>query len=408
MSGRIKTFGAKREFQLPEIGRLSIGEKQKNERGQEYPAALDYFRLYNADEKVAEAFRETYGEKPAKILVSFFQSDPEKVCNQRFEMRVGRRKFAEGDGQLFYYHDAKTRKQVTAEAFSEEERDVVMAMIQEEAEKAARAAGIKGRPEWVQRLTLRLWLPEVPFVGEFLFNTKGAASSIKNIVNAFDMVLGAAGTVQRVPFELSVKIHDSDSMATTRYPVVTLKPLLDGDSLRQVGELGEKLFDSMRDLRRGVLHLLNAEDIGEGAKRLEAGKGSPIVQSAPSNQEPPEPSEEMQRLADSDEAWQDVTEATEENASAFNDVETMNPDEMTPADGIKYLKANKGFEDVRTRWSRLLNLQRDPAVFRCFWLCLIQRTPDKQTLDSIVRENPQLHGYDWFKAGVQLQRKTTG
>lgn len=407
MGGRIKKFGQQtREMRLPEIGRLSIGIKVPTNNGGERPSSLDYFRLRNADPKVEEAFKEVYGDKPDRLLVSFFQSDAEKVCNQRYEIRVGRRKFAWGDGVNFVFWDSASKKMVQAEARSDEETVQVMNRIQELAKQAAKAKGV-GASDWSQRLTMRLWLPEVPFVGEFLFDTKGEASSIKNLVTSFDTVIAAAGTVQRVPFELTVKMHDSDSMQTTRYPVVDLKPMLDGTSLRAVKEMGEDLFSDLRDFSRGALHLLSNDDISESAKRLRLneGSGSPIVQDMPTKIEPPEPRAELTQLAESEEAWEI---GMQEEPASFNDAAMKNPEELSIAESIRYLKMATSTKDLRDRWSKILDKQGNPSLAKAFWVRLVDLAGTKEELDAIVKGNKPLHGFDWFVSAVTQRRSVTG
>ena len=80
------------------------------------------------------------------------------------------------------------------------------------------------KQEWKITLTLVFILPLARGVmGCWQFQTKGSASTIPQVRDAFDAMLETNGKVAGVIFDLSVKMHVSQKPnEKSRYPVVTL------------------------------------------------------------------------------------------------------------------------------------------------------------------------------------------
>ena len=198
-------------LELPEIGRLHIGMKQKSQSGKEYPVSVDYFIPSG---KYAELFNKAMGEKPQTISIVFPDDDPEKVCNERYEYRDNAGALvARGDGKIFEVWDGKKYAPYSIEQYPD-----IMAQI------AAKNPTKRGAENWDITLTLRFVIPAVRnVVGVWQFTTKGKASSIKNIRNSFDGVQTMWGTVFGTVFDLSVQFAKSNKPGdNSRYPVVSL------------------------------------------------------------------------------------------------------------------------------------------------------------------------------------------
>jgi hypothetical protein len=73
-------------------------------------------------------------------------------------------------------------------------------------------------------LTLRFIVPAIRgVVGVWVLNTKGRASSVKNLRDSFDSVQAMRGTVTTSVFDLSVHFHKSNKPGqNSRYPVLEL------------------------------------------------------------------------------------------------------------------------------------------------------------------------------------------
>ena len=198
-------------LELPEIGRLHIGKKQKSSTGNEYPVSVDYFIPSG---KYAPMFTAALGDKPSTIQVVFPSDEPEKVCNERYEYRNDKGELvARGDGRTFEIWDGKKYAPYTIEKYPD-----IMAQI------AAKCPTKRGPDNWDVVLSLRVIIPAVRGVlGVWQFTTKGRASSIRNIRESFDGVQVVRGTVTNTVFDLSVQFAKSNKPGVnSRYPVVSL------------------------------------------------------------------------------------------------------------------------------------------------------------------------------------------
>lgn len=231
---------------LPEVGRISIGEKRLSKSGAEYPASLDYFK---ADGKYAAMFHSVVGEKPTTIKVAFVSDDLSQVCNERYECWERTRnskiergfKYGSGDGNTFEVWDDDSRKYVTKNA------------------DEVRAMGWK----WQTILTLRFACLDVKGVmGVWKFTTRASQSTIPQIVSSFDWVKEKAGTIIGLPFDLIVAKHTSKTPGEAKnYPVVTLVPNFTEDSIEAVRAFVESGGNPMK---MGVLKIDESK-----VKRLE-------------------------------------------------------------------------------------------------------------------------------------------
>lgn len=205
MKSRIIRPNIEKRSILPRIGFIKTGEK--SEKG--YPRSLDYFVCSSNYQRY---FDEVY-KKPSTIQIAFYDEDPAVSCDERYILidKDGKR-FAYGDGQNFKIWNGKNYQDISLV-------DYPNAM--ELAEK--RAQSKKG---WEVTLTMRFIIPAIPkILGHWELNTKGNASSIPNIRNAFDMVLENRGSVLGVMFDLNVQFAKSQKPNdASRYPVIQLVP----------------------------------------------------------------------------------------------------------------------------------------------------------------------------------------
>lgn len=208
MKGRIirpgETTG---DINFHESGRVHIG--QKSDKG--YPMSLDHFKPSG---KYAELFTKILGDKPTTLTILFTSDDAEKVCNERYEYRDNAGALvAYGDGEVFYVWNGKEYAPFLAKDYPD--------LMQRVADRYPSKKGVEG---WEATLRMQFLIPAlsgVMCVGGF--STKGKASSIKNIRDAFDAVLALRGTVRGTAFDLSVTMHKSNKPgASSKYPVVSM------------------------------------------------------------------------------------------------------------------------------------------------------------------------------------------
>lgn len=210
MGGRIKRNGEEKpRLPIPAIGSLHIGEKALSASGKEYPRSLDHFK---ASGKYATLFHDAYGEKPDTIQIVFPSNDASLCCNEYFELRDAQGKLvADGDGEEFRVWSAKEN---IYKMLSTADYPNLMDMVKN------RYVG----SDWKVTLKLSFIIPRVRGVmGVWTLTTKGSASSIPQVRDAFDQMIEMQGKVAGIIFDLSVKMHSSNKPGDrSKYPVLTL------------------------------------------------------------------------------------------------------------------------------------------------------------------------------------------
>jgi len=194
-------------LELPEIGRLHVG--MKSDKG--YPMSIDWFR---ATGKYAALFAKALGEKPSTIQIVFPSDDAEISCNERFVYRDDKGALvARGDGQVFEVWDGRGYVPYMVEQYPDIMRQIT-----------AKNPTKRGDDNWDVELTLRFIVPAIRgVVGVWVLNTKGRASSVKNLRDSFDSIQAMRGTVTTSVFDLSVHFHKSNKPnQNSRYPVLEL------------------------------------------------------------------------------------------------------------------------------------------------------------------------------------------
>lgn len=195
------------------------------------------------------------------LHVVFPSDDVSQCCFERYELRVGGKLYASGDGETFEVYDEKTRRNVIRTVSQDPHLGKT---LQNEARKFG------NNPAWSTVLTLRFLLPGLRSVmGVWSFSTKAEASSIPAIISAYDMVKEKAGTVVGIPFDLIVEMAKSQKPGqASKFPVVKLVANLGAEHLENVRELHQ-----LGMLQRTVITPQAIE--AAKAKELAAPQGEP-------------------------------------------------------------------------------------------------------------------------------------
>lgn len=218
MKARITNRPPQNRLALPIVGKIKCGKK--SESG--YPQSVDYFIPSG---KYEGLFREAYGDNPSTIRIVFPSDDASLCCTEFYEYRDDAGKLvATGDGETFKVWNGREYQE-----FSAEEHPTLMDGL---------ANKYKSKTGWQVTLTLNFIIPEVRGVmGCWQFRTKGAASSIPSIRDAYDAMLESNGKVAGVVFDLSVKFAKSQKPGqSSRYPVVSLTANESRENLERVME----------------------------------------------------------------------------------------------------------------------------------------------------------------------------
>lgn len=211
-------FGSKSG--LPEIGRLSIGADME---GRSFPGAIDYFRVKTKNRVVESQMFQKYGKEPKTLPIFFNTNSIENHCIERLELRDNAGKMlAYGDGENFMIWKA-ARKDYVATSISDRPDIVEKALefartgITNEAKRAA--------IDWKHTLDLRFCIKEVGAMGFWQLSTRAAKTTIPALRGLIDQCFEVFGLFAFLPFDLTVKMVESNTPGITRkYPVVDIVP----------------------------------------------------------------------------------------------------------------------------------------------------------------------------------------
>jgi hypothetical protein len=255
-------------------GKIKIGEIVESfgqdGRKRTNPRSLDYFICKSSYEgRFKKAIEEQIKrnlvdsnqspEKPHQILVSFSSRNPGEAIKCTYIARKGKYKWLEGDGKNFYVYDAE--RQLAGKILTSKE--IISLYGLNESIKLSKQINFDSH--------LSLYF-RIPFIGVgslFLFETKAVASSIPNIIESFTGAASAFDdeTFQKIPFHLSVKIQEGnrDSSRGKKFPVVTLTPLLDSETVAELvsGNMGDL------SLIKGLITPTKIEIMGSIEKKQE-------------------------------------------------------------------------------------------------------------------------------------------
>jgi hypothetical protein len=194
------------KISLPRIGMIKTGFKSPNG----YPQSVDYFIPTGVYQKY---FTDAYGPKPSIVQIVFISDDPRVSCNERYEYRdEAGALFAVGDGETFRVWSAQKQNYIT---LTTTERPNLLNEV------ASKCKSLKG---WEVTLTLKFICPRIKKIaGYWQYTTKGSASTIPQIREAFDYILETNGTASGVCFDLSVQFAKSNKPGSkSKYPVTSL------------------------------------------------------------------------------------------------------------------------------------------------------------------------------------------
>lgn len=221
-----KPVAAKRT--LPEVGRISIGEKGYTSDNRSFPKSTDYFVFRSKfDRKVTEL----YGDKPTSLPIFFYSDDFNEVCTERLEIRdKSGALYAWGDGENFEFWNGKAYEKTTLT----QRPKLIDGMV----ELLQRTAGSSAKYiKWAHVLTMRFCIKDVPVLGYWQFSTKAEATTIPNLRGGFDGSLAAFGFIRFLPFTLTIKkVKSNKPGVTDMYPIVDLIPMFSMETGLQVSK----------------------------------------------------------------------------------------------------------------------------------------------------------------------------
>lgn len=249
---------------LPEVGRISIGEKGYTADNRAFPKSTDYFVVRS---KFEHKVTSKYGDKPTELPIFFYSDDFNEVCTERLEIRdkTGAL-YAYGDGETFFVFQNGAYKQV-----NQTDRPNLMEACEQYLKQ--QAGSMAKYVKWAHVLTMRFCIKDIPALGYWQFSTKGVATSIPNLRDRFDGIMQAFGSVRFLPFSLTIKKVKSNKPGVTDvYPVVDLVPMFSMETGLQVSKyLAENPGVNPADI--ALMDLSKPLQIGSNGLLLNSGKG---------------------------------------------------------------------------------------------------------------------------------------
>lgn len=218
--------------------------KATSRKGNEYPMSTDFF-VPQGD--YATLFGEKYGEKPSQLTIMFYSDREVDCCDERWEIRTHEGKlYAYGDGETFYVYSKEHQNYSLCR--TKENDPQIMDKIATYLHKNL-TENQKKAVKWHQVLYLRFFIADFPVLGYWQFYTRAAKTSIPAIRETFDRIKESVGTVQGIPFLLTVTKHKSNRPdSTDQYPIVKLIPKLSVEETYQLIERNQKIGQSVGKL----------------------------------------------------------------------------------------------------------------------------------------------------------------
>lgn len=198
---------------VPRLGKIHLGVKVTNDKGIEYPKAVDYFVC--PPEVIA-----VYGVKPTTLDVVFPSDDTERIAPAYYKA-YGRSRglIAKGDGV--------TRRHLVR--VDEESGEITEDLARRDAKKVAwvegpclgRACPYYEKRECKEVMSLQFLLPRVPGLGVYQIDTS-SYNSIVDILSTIDLVRALVGRISGVPLQLTLEPREVTPEGQKKKTVHTL------------------------------------------------------------------------------------------------------------------------------------------------------------------------------------------
>ena len=175
---------------MPRLGKIHLGVKKVNDKGVEYPCAVDYFVCPPDVQAV-------FGEKPKELRILIPVEDEEKWASQYYRLYSRTRGLiCKGDGEkAMRLVDTKTGDLT----WKDDAKEVTMKDVICEGRKC---------PDYGKKckeiMNLQFLLPEVPGLGVWQIDT-GSINSILNINSGADFIRRLYGRISLIPLLLTVE-----------------------------------------------------------------------------------------------------------------------------------------------------------------------------------------------------------
>ncbi|MCL6600837.1 MAG: hypothetical protein K6T81_19195 [Alicyclobacillus macrosporangiidus] len=191
---------------VPRVGKIHLGIRTRNDKGKEYPKAVDYFVVKpdeSTSEAAAAAFHSVYGDKPQEITVAFPTNDPEQFFPQYLAAYQG----GGGKYKLFCKGDGETASRADGQG-----NRVQIPCLYKDCPIYQ-----QGKCKEIGRL--QFFLPDVPGIGVWQIDTSSYHTTA-NLNGSIQMIRAlTGGRIAMIPLTLRIvpKVVNPDGIAKTVY-----------------------------------------------------------------------------------------------------------------------------------------------------------------------------------------------
>jgi len=210
--------GLSERRRLPRLGKIHLGLKRKNDKGVEYPVAVDYFVCPPEVQAI-------FGDKPKELRILIPVENEEAWCSQYYRAYSRTRGLVcKGDGNI------ANRLMIGDQmAWKDEGGKVEMREVACEGKACTDYQGKKCK----EVMNLQFLLPEVPGMGIWQIDT-GSINSILNINDAAELLRALHGRIAMLPLLLTIEPRDIKVPDTGKKKTVFVMNLRTKETLAQM------------------------------------------------------------------------------------------------------------------------------------------------------------------------------
>lgn len=192
----IKGLSDPEKRRLPRVGKIHLGIKAKNDKGIEYPKAVDYFVFPEGYPQYQELV-DTFGEKPKELRIMIPLEDEERFASQYYRCYSKTRGLiCKGDGET-------AMRMVDTQTGALADRDSRAVEMRETSCQGRECPDYQSK-KCRELMNLQFLLPEITGLGVWQIDTS-SINSIRNINSAVSMLKAVYGRVSMMPLILAME-----------------------------------------------------------------------------------------------------------------------------------------------------------------------------------------------------------
>lgn len=206
------------------IGKVKVG-KLVEKGNKTFPVSLGHFRATSNVAQYEQMFNNLYQES-SLLPIMFGENDDEFNINHVYEIR-------DSTGRVYSYGNGEDYFVSVKEGFKMFEKSCILSKygtIEAFLNKSTSYLSTsRYKAQWMEVLTIRFVIPNMPILGAWELRTMASKSSIDQIIGSYDLAKNiSGGEIKSVPFFLRVqKVKSNRVLDQNRvYPVISLDQVI--------------------------------------------------------------------------------------------------------------------------------------------------------------------------------------